>query len=73
MTVASTHAHPAQAGLPRYLTLADAAKVMSVSVKTVRRRIADGTIPAYQCGRTTLRIRLEDIEKAMRRVPSARS
>ena len=36
--------------LPVYLSLEEAAEVMSLSVKTIRRRIADGTIPAYQCG-----------------------
>lgn len=42
--------------LPVYLSLEEAAKVMSLSVKTIRRRIADGAIPAYQCGRRPIRI-----------------
>ncbi len=58
--------------LPVYLSLDQAAKVMSLSVKTIRRRIADGTIPAYQCGRRPIRIRLDDLEAARRRIPSAR-
>lgn len=58
--------------LPVYLSLAEAADMMSLSVKTVRRRIADGTIPAYTCGRGTLRIRLNDLENAMRLVPTSR-
>lgn len=58
--------------LPVYLSLAEAADVMSLSVKTVRRRIADGTIPAYTCGRGVLRIRLDDLESAMRLVPTTR-
>ena len=57
---------------PVYLSLAEAADVMSLSVKTVRRRVADGTIPAYTCGRGTLRIRLDDLENAMRLVPATR-
>jgi len=57
--------------LPVYLSLEEAAEVMSLSVKTIRRRIADGTIPAYQCGRRPIRIRLEDLEAALRRIPSA--
>ena len=56
----------------QYLTLAEAAELMSVSVKTLRRRIADGTIPAYRCGRRVIRIRVEDLERAFRPVPSAR-
>lgn len=56
--------------LPVYLSLAEAADVMSMSVKTIRRRIADGTIPAYSCGHGSLRIRLDELESAMRRVPT---
>lgn len=58
--------------LPLYLSLDEAADVMSLSTKTIRRRIADGTIPAYQCGRRPIRIRLDDLEAALRRIPSAR-
>jgi len=58
--------------LPVYVSLEEAAEVMSLSVKTIRRRIADGTIPAYQCGRRPIRIRLDDLEAALRRIPSAR-
>ena len=62
----------AEKTLPVYLSLEQAAKVMSLSVKTIRRRIADGTIPAYQCGRRPIRIRLDELEAALRRIPSAR-
>jgi excisionase family DNA binding protein len=58
--------------LPVYLSLEQAAEMMSLSVKTIRRRVADGTIPAYQCGRRPIRIRLDDLESALRRLPSAR-
>ena len=61
----------AERRLPVYLSLEEAAEVMSLSVKTIRRRIADGTIPAYQCGRRPIRIRLDDLEAALRRIPSA--
>jgi excisionase family DNA binding protein len=57
--------------LPIYLSLEGAAEVMFLSVKTIRRRIADGTIPAYQCGRRPIRIRLDDLEASLRRIPSA--
>jgi hypothetical protein len=33
-----------------YESLASAAARMGVSVKTVRRRIADGVLPVYRCG-----------------------
>ena len=55
----------------QYLTLAEAAELMSVSVKTLRRRIADGTIPAYRCGRRVIRIRLDDLDQVFQRVPAA--
>lgn len=58
--------------LPVYLSLEEAAEVLSLSVKTIRRRIADGTIPAYQCGNRSIRIRLEDLETALRRIPNSR-
>jgi excisionase family DNA binding protein len=58
--------------LPVYVSLEEAAQVMSLSTKTIRRRISDGTIPAYQCGRRPIRIRLDELEAALRRIPSAR-
>lgn len=58
--------------VPVYLSPGEAAEIMSLSVRTIRRRIADGTIPAYQCGRRPIRIRLDDLEAALRRLPSAR-
>ena len=45
---------------------------MAVSVKTLRRRIADGTIPAYRCGRRVIRIHIDDLELALHLIPSAR-
>ena len=59
--------------VPVYLSLEDAAQCMSVSVKTIRRWIAAGTLPAYRCGKRAIRIRLDDLEAAPRQIPSARS
>lgn len=56
--------------IPTYISLAEAATMLSMSPKTIRRRISDGTIPAYRCGGRHIRIRLEDVESVMRRVPS---
>ena len=58
--------------LPVYVSLEQAAQIMSLSTRTIRRRISDGTIPAYQCGRRPIRIRLDELEAALRRIPSAR-
>lgn len=60
-----------RAELPVYLSLTEAAEVMSMSVKTIRRRISEGTIPAYSCGHGSLRIRLDELEQAMWRVPAS--
>lgn len=56
--------------LPRYISLEEAAEMMSVSTKTIRRRISDGTIPAYHCGSRPIRIKLDDLEAALTRIPT---
>ena len=66
-----TRPNPKQRTLPVYLSVEEAAQVMSVSSKTIRRRISDGTIPANQCGRRIIRIRLDELEAAFRPIPSA--
>jgi excisionase family DNA binding protein len=43
-----------------------------MATRTVRRRISDGTLPAYTLGRGTIRIRRDELEAAMRPIPSAR-
>ncbi len=58
--------------IPVYLSLEEAAESMSVSVKTIRRWIAAGTLPAYRCGKRAIRIKLVDLEAAPRQIPSAR-
>jgi len=58
---------------PVYLSLEEAAQYMSVSVKTIRRWIAAGTLPAYRCGKRAIRIMVEDLEAAPRQIPTARS
>lgn len=63
---------PRKRDLPVYVSLEEAAEMMSLSTRTIRRRISDGTIPAYQCGRRPIRIRLDELEAALRRIPSAR-
>jgi excisionase family DNA binding protein len=57
--------------LPTYLSLEEAAEMLSLSIKTIRRRIADGNISAYRCGRV-IRVRAEDLEHALHRIPAAR-
>lgn len=59
--------------LPIYITIPQAANVMGVCDKTVRRHIAAGRLRAYRCGKRLIRVRIEDIEKLMHEIPSARS
>jgi excisionase family DNA binding protein len=57
---------------PRWLTIQAAAAWVDVSTKTIRRRIADGDLPAYRCGKRGIRIKTTDLEAMMRPIPSAR-
>lgn len=54
----------------RLTSLADAAAYAGVTPKTIRRRIADGTVPAYRMGPRLLRVDLDDLDAAMRRIPT---
>lgn len=54
-----------------YINVEEAARVLSVSVKTIRRLIADGDLRAYRCRKRNLRIKVEDLDSVMRLVPSA--
>lgn len=63
--------------LPTYISLADAAQVLSVSPKTIRRFIASGELTGYTLGKRgagsgrPIRLRLEDVEGLLRRIPTA--
>jgi excisionase family DNA binding protein len=56
---------------PRWLSIPGAAAWVSVSVKTIRRRIAAGDLRAYRCGKS-IRVKTDDLEAMMRPVPSAK-
>ncbi len=51
--------------MPRrtYESLAQAAERTEVSVKTLRRRIAAGELPAYRCGSKILRVDPNDVDR----------
>jgi excisionase family DNA binding protein len=49
---------------PRQLvTLCEAAEILAVSVKTVRRYIAAGDLDAVRLGRRTIRIKTESLDR----------
>jgi excisionase family DNA binding protein len=53
------------------LTQAQAAKSLGTTPRTVRRLIADGTLPAYRVGPRMVRIREDDVFALLRRIPTA--
>lgn len=59
--------------LPTYINITQAADVLGVCDKTVRRHIAAGRLRAYRCGKRLIRVRTDDIENLMREIPSART
>jgi len=54
-----------------FISLGKAADILGVSVRTLRRRVASGELPAFRSGRRIIRIRVNDLEKLLRRVPAA--
>lgn len=56
----------------RLVSLDDAAAYAACSTKTLRRRISDGSLTGYRLGPRLLRIDLDELDKMLRPVPSAR-
>ncbi|MCB0914217.1 MAG: helix-turn-helix domain-containing protein [Actinobacteria bacterium] len=52
----------------QWLDMVEAAEVLGISPRTVRRRIADGSLPAYRAGHF-LRIARSDIDAMIRSTP----
>ena len=57
----------------RLLTIEEAAAYPALSTRTIRRRIADGTLPAFRVGPRSIRVRPEHLEELLRPIPNARS
>lgn len=58
-------------GSSRLISLAEAATYYGVSTKTIRRWIADGRIEGYRVGPRLLRVRVESLDSATRRLATA--
>ncbi|YAL82844.1 helix-turn-helix domain-containing protein [Dermacoccaceae bacterium W4C1] len=56
----------------RLSTIPQAAKYASCSPKTIRRRIADGSLTGYRFGPRVLRVDLNELDAAMRPIPTVR-
>lgn len=57
---------------PEYVSVATAATLLGISGRTVRRRVADGTIPGFKVG-GLLRLRRADLDLLTRRIPAGTS
>jgi excisionase family DNA binding protein len=57
----------------QYESLSDASLRTGLSTRTLRRRIAAGTLPAYRSGPRILRLDPDDVDRLMRRLPTAGS
>jgi excisionase family DNA binding protein len=58
----------------QWVTIAAAAQRLGISTKSIRRRIADGTLPAYRVGPRLIRLNLLDVDRLMvRPIPAARA
>lgn len=48
---------------PQLVTLCEAAEILAVSVKTVRRYIAAGELDAVRLGRRTIRVTVDSLDR----------
>ncbi|MCA0250896.1 MAG: helix-turn-helix domain-containing protein [Actinobacteria bacterium] len=55
-----------------YISLQDAAVLYAVSVDLLRHRIATGELPAVHAGRRLIRVRVDDLQRMFRPIPTAR-
>lgn len=55
----------------QFETLADAAERTGLSIRTLRRRIAAGQLPAYRSGPRVLRVDPADVDRLMILIPTA--
>lgn len=52
------------------LTVQVAAQYTNQSERTIRRRIADGSLPAYRVGPRAIRIKRDDLDQLLQPVPT---
>lgn len=53
-----------------YETISEAAERIGISVRTLRRRISEGALPAYQIGPRLLRLRVDEVDAAFMSIPT---
>lgn len=62
---------PRKVDIEDLLTVEQAAQLLRTSRQTVRRRIADGSLPALRIPPRSVRIRRGDLEALLRAIPHA--
>ncbi len=55
---------------PKFESLASAAERTGLSVRTLRRRIAAGDLTAYRNGPRVIRLKPDDVDRLMIRIPT---
>jgi excisionase family DNA binding protein len=55
----------------RPIGVREAVERLAVSEKTIRRGIADGTLPARRVGRKVIRIQVADLDRFAQHIPTA--
>ncbi|WP_032689074.1 excisionase family DNA-binding protein [Mycobacteroides abscessus] len=51
---------------PKFVTQKEAAEILGVTDRTVRAMIADGRLVGYRGGRRIVRLRLDEVENALK-------
>jgi len=55
----------------RYASLATGAEYAHCSIKTLRRRISDGSLTGYRMGPRLIRVDLNELDRLLRPIPTA--
>ena len=56
--------HEATVTVPAFVSMDEAAELLQVSARTIRRRVADGSLPAYRLGdhpSSRVRLRVDEL------------
>lgn len=56
----------------RFVTIRQAAQHAAVCTKTIRRRIADGSLTGYRLGPRVLRVDLNEVDAMLKPIPTTR-
>jgi excisionase family DNA binding protein len=56
----------------RYASIAEAAAYVGVHPRTIRRHIAAGRLPAYHLGQRLIRVDLDEVDRMLAPIPTAR-